>query len=115
MKIKSKAYTVDGCQQLFVLVFPLEFGDAGFLGDFSQLMSGLVTLLLEEKGVALVVEHRGVVIRLRRVIRQGRIRGRCRGRIPLDEPEQTRSSETERNLGRIVREVDDHCLRHAPA
>jgi hypothetical protein len=33
----------------------------------------------------------------------------------LDEPEQTRSSETERNLGRIVREVDDHCLRRAPA
>jgi hypothetical protein len=25
------------------------------------------------------------------------------------------SSETEENLGRIMREVDDHCLRRAPA
>jgi hypothetical protein len=38
-----------------VLVLPLEFGDAGFLGDFSQLAPGFLTLLLEAKGVALVV------------------------------------------------------------
>jgi hypothetical protein len=28
---------------------------------------------------------------------------------------QRRSSGTEVNLGRIIREVDDHCLRRAPA
>jgi hypothetical protein len=28
---------------------------------------------------------------------------------------QRRSSEIEENLGRIMREVDDHFLRHAPA
>jgi hypothetical protein len=28
---------------------------------------------------------------------------------------QRRSSETEGNLGRIMRGVDDHCLRRAPA
>jgi hypothetical protein len=28
---------------------------------------------------------------------------------------QRRSSEKERNLGGITREVDDHCLRRAPA
>jgi hypothetical protein len=27
---------------------------------------------------------------------------------------QRRSSETEGNLGRVIREVDDHCLRRAP-
>jgi hypothetical protein len=36
----------------------------GFLGDFSQLAPGLITLRLEAKGVALVVGHRGLVIRL---------------------------------------------------
>jgi hypothetical protein len=50
------------CQQLFALVLPLVFGDAGFLGDFSQLAPGFVMLLLEAKSVALVVGHRGVVI-----------------------------------------------------
>jgi hypothetical protein len=28
---------------------------------------------------------------------------------------QRRSSETEGNLGRVVRKVDDHCLRRVPA
>jgi hypothetical protein len=28
---------------------------------------------------------------------------------------QRRSSETEENLGRIMREIDDHCLRRAQA
>jgi hypothetical protein len=67
---QSKGYTVDGCQQLFALVLPFEFSDAGFLGDFSQLAPGLVTLRLEAESVALVVGHRGVVIRLRGVVRQ---------------------------------------------
>jgi hypothetical protein len=28
---------------------------------------------------------------------------------------QRRSSETEGNLGRVIQEVDDHCLHRAPA
>jgi hypothetical protein len=37
------------------------------------------------ESVALAVGHRGVVIRLRRVVRQSWI-GRREGRIPVDEP-----------------------------
>jgi hypothetical protein len=68
-------------------MLPFEFGDASFLGKFSQLAPGFVALRLEMEGVALVVVRGGVVVRLRGVVRQGWIRGRCRGRIPLDEPE----------------------------
>jgi hypothetical protein len=61
---QSKGCTVDGCQQLFALVLPFELSDAGFLGDFSQLALGFVTLRLEAESVAVAVRHRGVVIRL---------------------------------------------------
>jgi hypothetical protein len=33
----------------------------------------------------------------------------------LDEPETKKIVKTERYLGGIIREVDDHCLRRAPA
>jgi hypothetical protein len=61
---QSKGCTIDGCQQLFVLVLSSELSDAGFLGDFSQLAPGLVTLRLEAESVALSIGYRGVVIRL---------------------------------------------------
>jgi hypothetical protein len=71
-------------------MLPFELGDAGFLGNLSQLTPGFVALRLETEGVALVVARGGVVVRLRGVVRQGWIRGRRRGRIPLDEPEKTK-------------------------
>jgi hypothetical protein len=71
-------------------MFPFELGDAGFLGNCSQLAPGFVVLRLETEGVALVVTRGGVVVRLRGVVWQGWIRGRRRGRIPLDEPKKTK-------------------------
>jgi hypothetical protein len=50
-------------------MLPFELSDAGFLGNFSQLTPGLVTLRLETEGVALAVGHGGVVVRLRGVVR----------------------------------------------
>jgi hypothetical protein len=69
-------------------MFPFELGDAGFLGNLSQLASRFVALCLETEGVALVMARGGVVVRLRGVVWQGWIRGRRLGRIPLDEPER---------------------------
>jgi hypothetical protein len=71
-------------------MLPFELVDAGFLGNLSQLAPGFVALRLETEGVALVVARGGVVVRLRGVVRQGWIRGRRGGRIPLDEPEKTK-------------------------
>jgi hypothetical protein len=51
------------------LVLPLDFGDVGLLGDFSQLTPGLVALRLEAKGIFLPVGHRGVAVRLLGVAR----------------------------------------------
>jgi hypothetical protein len=68
---QSKGYTVNGLQQLFTLILPFELSDAGFLGNFSQIASGFVTLRLETEGVALAVGHGGVVVRLRGVVGQG--------------------------------------------
>jgi hypothetical protein len=71
-------------------MLPFELGDAGFLGNLSQPALGFVALRFETEGVALVVARGGVVVRLRGVVWQGWIRGRCRGRIPLDDPETKR-------------------------
>jgi hypothetical protein len=79
--------TIDGCQQLFALVLPLEFGDASLLGDIFQLALGHLELRLEAEGVELPVGHGGVVVRLRGVVRQRLIHGRRGGRVPVDEPE----------------------------
>jgi hypothetical protein len=49
-------------------MLPFELSDAGFLGNFSQLTPGLVTLRLETEGVALAAGHEGVVVRLRGVV-----------------------------------------------
>jgi hypothetical protein len=71
-------------------MLPFELSDASLLGNIFQLAQGFVALRLEPEGVALVVARGGVVVRLRGVIWQGWIRGRRRGRIPLDEPEDTK-------------------------
>jgi hypothetical protein len=42
------------------------------------------------EGVALVVARGGVVVQLRGLVWQDWIRGRRRGRIPLDKPEDTK-------------------------
>jgi hypothetical protein len=75
---------------MLALMLPFELGDACFLGNLSQLAPGIVALRLETEGVTLVVARGGVVVRLRGVVRQGWIRGRRRGRIPLDKPEKTK-------------------------
>jgi hypothetical protein len=71
-------------------MLPFELGDASFLGNFSKLTPGFVTLRLEAEGVALALARRGVVVRLRGVVWKSWVRGRCGGRIPLDEPETKR-------------------------
>jgi hypothetical protein len=43
-------------------MLPFELGDAGFLGNLSQLAPGFVALRLETEGVALVVARRGAVV-----------------------------------------------------
>jgi hypothetical protein len=69
-------------------MLPFELGDASFLGNFSQLAPGFVTLRFETEGVAFAVARRGVLVRLRGVVWQSWIRCRRRGRVPLDEPEK---------------------------
>jgi hypothetical protein len=69
-------------------MLPFELSDASFLRNLSQLAPGFVTLCLETEGIALVVARGGVVVRLRGVIWQSWIRGRRRGRIPLNELEK---------------------------
>jgi hypothetical protein len=61
---------------------------------------GFVTLRLETEGVALAVGHGGVVVPLRGVVRQGWIRGRRRGWIPLDEPETKKIIRNRKKPGR---------------
>jgi hypothetical protein len=43
-------------------MLPFELSDAGFLGNFSQLAPGFVTLRLETEGVALAVGKGRVVV-----------------------------------------------------
>jgi hypothetical protein len=100
IKGQSTGFTVNSLQQLFTLILPFELNDAGFLGNFSQLALGFITLRLETEGVALAVGHGGVVVRLRGVVRQGPIRGHCRGWIPLDEPETKKIIRERRKSGR---------------
>jgi hypothetical protein len=100
--IKSiKKFTINGLEQLFALMLPFKFGDVSFLGNFSQLTLGFVTLRLEAEGVTLAVARRGVVVQLRGVVRQGWIRGRCRGRIPMDESETKGDRWNKKNLEEI--------------
>jgi hypothetical protein len=81
-------------------MLPFELSDAGFLRNLSQLAPGFVMLRLETEGVSLAVGQGGVVVRLRGVVRQGWIRGRHRGRIPLDEPKTKRIVRNRRKSGR---------------
>jgi hypothetical protein len=71
-------------------MLPFKLGNAGLLGDIFQLAPSFFMLRLESESSALVVAPGRVVVRLRGVVREGWIRGRRRGRIPLDEPEKTR-------------------------
>jgi hypothetical protein len=77
-----KSCTVDGVQQLFALVLPLQLGYARLLGDVLQLALGRLQLRLEAEGVDLPVGHGGVAVGLRGVVWKGLI-GRRRRRIPL--------------------------------
>jgi hypothetical protein len=81
-------------------MLPFELGDASFLGNLSQPAPGFVTLRLETEGVALAVARGGVVVRIRGVVWQGWIRGRRRGRIPLDKPEVERIVRNRKKSGK---------------
>jgi hypothetical protein len=81
-------------------MFPFELSDIGFLGNLSQLVPGFVALRFETEGIALVVARGRVVLRLRGVVRQSWIRGRPRGRIPLDEPEIKRIIRNRKKSGK---------------
>jgi hypothetical protein len=87
-------------------MLPFELGDASFLGNLSQLAPGFVTLRLETEGIALAVERGGVVVRLRGVVWQSWIRGRRRGRIPLDELEKIKG------IVRNGKKSGDNCKRN---
>jgi hypothetical protein len=52
------------------------------------------------EGITLPVGHEGVVVRLLGLVLQGRIRGRRRGRIPLDELETKKIVKNRRKSGR---------------
>jgi hypothetical protein len=96
-------------------MLPFKLGDSGLLGNIFQLALGFLELRLEAEGVILAVWHRRIVVRLRGVVWQGLVRGRRRGRIPLDEPEETKGIvRNGKNLEGIIREVDDPRLRRAP-
>jgi hypothetical protein len=81
-------------------MLPFELGDAGFLGNLSQLAPGFVALRFETEGVTLIVARGGVVVRLRGVVRQGWIRGRRRDWIPLDELETKRIVRNRKKSGK---------------
>jgi hypothetical protein len=81
-------------------MLPFELSDASFLGNLSQLVPGFFTLRLETEGVSLAVARGGVVVRLRGVVRQGWIRGRRRGRIPLDKPKTKRIVRNSKKSGK---------------
>jgi hypothetical protein len=66
-----KKFTVNDLQQLFALMLPFELSDAGLLGNILQFVPGFVALRLEPEGIALVLVRGRVVVRLRRVVRQG--------------------------------------------
>jgi hypothetical protein len=101
---------------LFALVLPLKFGYASLLGDILQLALGHLELRLEAEGVEFPVTHGGVVVRLRGVIRKKLIHGRRWGRVLVDEPEAEKIVRNRgKNLERVIRGDDDHCLRRAPA
>jgi hypothetical protein len=78
-------------------VLPLELGDPGIFGDDLQHVSGFIAFRLEPAGGAIIIPRAGEVGTARRsrgITRHGRSCGWCKGRIPLDEPE---------NIKRIVR------------
>jgi hypothetical protein len=74
-------------------MLPLKLGNPGFFGDDLQLVLGCVTFLLESASVVIVVAQAGGVGTARRprgIARHGRSCGWSGGRIPPDEPENTK-------------------------
>jgi hypothetical protein len=100
-------------------MLPLELGDPGLFGDDLQLVPGCVAFLLESAGVAIVVARAGRVgtgRRSRGIARHGRSCGWSRGRIPLDEPINTKKIvRDEKGSKKSCEEANDHHLRRAPA
>jgi hypothetical protein len=72
------------------LVLPLELGNPSFFGNDLQLVLGCVAFRFESAGIAIVVARAGGVGRPRRIARHGRSCGWSKGRIPLDELENTK-------------------------
>jgi hypothetical protein len=76
-----------------------------------------MALRLEPEGVALIVARRRqrVTGRSRGIAWHGRSCGRCRSRVPLDEPGNTKRVVSDRRTRESYKEVDDHRLRRALA
>jgi hypothetical protein len=91
-------------------MLPLELGNPGLFGDDLQLVPSCVTFLLESAGVAIVVARAGGVGTARRsrgIARHGRSCSWSRGRIPPDEPENTKKIVRDEKLSkeRVVRKL----------
>jgi hypothetical protein len=82
-------------------MLPFELSDSSLLGDIFQLALGFFKFHLEAEGVAFAVLHGRVVVRLRGVIRQGRICGPCRRGVPLDESKETKGSSGNRKKSKV--------------
>jgi hypothetical protein len=101
-------------------MLPLELSNPGFFGDDLQFVPGCVAFFLESVGVAVVIARAGGVGMARRsqgVACHGRSCSWSRGRIPPDEPENTKKIiRGEKDLKKGgCEEANDHHLRRAPA
>jgi hypothetical protein len=100
-------------------MLPLLLGDPGFFGDDLQLMPGCIAFYLESVGIAIVIARAGGVGTARRsrgIARHGRSCSWSRGRIPPEEPEDTKKIvRDERRSKKGCEEANDHHLRRALA
>jgi hypothetical protein len=100
-------------------MLPLELGNPGLFGDDLQLVLGCVTFLLESAGLAIVIAQAGGVGMARRsrgIAHHGQNCSWSRGRVPPDEPENTKKIvRDEKKSKRGCEEANDHHLRRAPA
>jgi hypothetical protein len=74
-------------------MLPLELGNPGLFGDDLQLVLGCVMFLLESAGLAIVIAQAGGVGMARRsrgIAHHGQNCSWSRGRVPPDEPENTK-------------------------
>jgi hypothetical protein len=100
-------------------MLPLELGNPGHFGDDLQLVPSCIAFLLESSGTAIIIARAGGVGTARRsqgITRHGRSCNWSRGRIPPDEPENTKKIvRDEKRSKKGCEEANGHHLRRAPA